>query len=87
MITTQINIEETDTFGGEANYCWVNRKSYDFKEGQDVSDLMAVKKAKKLMGWNGVRCKTENYGDEIVLRPYGINRVLFINFHCFGNAS
>lgn len=28
----KVNIEVTDTFGGEANYSWVNRKTYEYDE-------------------------------------------------------
>jgi len=85
MITTQMNIEITDTFNGEANYSWVTRESFNFPEGIDISDLTAIRKAKKLMGWNGLKCKKEDYGDQICLRPSnGASVVMFISFHCFG---
>ena len=67
-------IEVTDTFGGEANYCWVRR--YEFTAN---SYLAAVRKAKGLAGWTGIRCEREEYGDQIVLRPRGICQIMFID--------
>jgi len=40
-------IEVTDTFGGEANYCWVNR----FKVSAS-SILGAIRKVSKETGWS-----------------------------------
>ena len=34
--------EVTDTFGGEANYSWVERGIAPSKEGEDFSDLAAA---------------------------------------------
>jgi len=72
-----IKVELTDTFGGEANYSWVNR--FEIKD-EGLTDLQLVRKAKKLAGLNGVRCKKYEYGDLIELKPYGINVVLFITW-------
>ena len=71
MIQTDIHYEITDTYGGEANY----------------SDLAAVRRVKKHAGWENLRCKREDYGDTIVLRPYGQCIVMFINFYSHGSAS
>ena len=84
---TVIQYEVTDTFCGEANYSWVKRGTIDTKEGEEFSDLAAVRRVKKAIGWNGVKCRTETYGDDITLRPIGVNQVCFITFHTFGNAS
>ena len=70
-------IEITDTFCGESNYSWVRRYEFTAK-----SDLAAVRKAKNLAGWNGLRCEREDYGDQIVLRPRGICQIMFID--CVG---
>lgn len=86
MITTNILFEVTDTFGGEANYSWVKRGTIECKEGEDYSDLAAVRRVKKAIGWNGVRCITESDGNSITLRPIGINQVCFINFLSFGRC-
>lgn len=87
MITTNIQYEVTDTYGGEANYAWVKRGKVECKEGEDYSDLAAVRRVKKAIGWNGLRCKVENYGYYIALRPVGVYQVCFISFHSFGSAS
>ena len=70
-------IEFTDTFGGESNYSWVRWYEFTAK-----SDLAAVRKAKDLAGWTGIRCEREEYGDQIVLRPRGICQIMFID--CVG---
>lgn len=86
-ITTNIQYEVTDTFGGEANYSWVRRGTIECGEGEDYSDLAAVRRVKKAIGWNGGLCNVERDGDSITLRPIGINQVCFITFHSFGRAS
>jgi hypothetical protein len=70
-------VEVTDTFGGEANYCWVNRYPITDRP-KGWSDLALVREAKRLAGWSGLRCRTENYGDMIELRPFGMCQVMFI---------
>ena len=87
MITTNIIYEVTDTFGGEEKYSWVKRGTVECKEGEDYSDIAAIRRVKKAIGWNGVRCTVENDGDGITLRPVGVCQVCFINFHSFGSAS
>jgi len=67
--------EMTDTFGGEANYCWVDRTA-----GKKRSELAVVREVKKAFGITGLRCAREDYMDSIVLRPYGMNIIVFINF-------
>lgn len=86
-IQTDIYIEVTDTFGGEANYAWFKRYKVECKQGENYSDIAAIRRAKKEAGWNGLRCKVSKYGDMIELRPYGQCIVMFITFHSFGNAS
>ena len=81
------DIEYTDTFGGESNYCWVRRGSvmvpelahYDAKANRRQM-VQVVRKAKALMGLTGVKCRREEYGDLIALYPRGSCTVLFINF-------
>ena len=87
MIQTNIQWEITDTFAGEANYSWVKRGKIETKPGEDFSDLAAVRRVKKDAGWENVPCKRENWGDMIVLRPYGQCVIMFISFHSFGSAS
>jgi len=73
-----MNIEITDTFGGQTNYSWVTR--YEVETPAGLSDRAIVRRAKREAGWTGVRCEKENYGDTIELRPYGVCQVMFITF-------
>lgn len=75
-----IHFEHTDTFGGEANYCWVRR--HTLPEG-DYTDRQLVRAAKRFAGFTGLRCEVENYGDMIRITPTGRGRILqtvFITF-------
>jgi hypothetical protein len=69
-------VEVTDTFGGEANYSWVDR--YSFESNENSSDRAIMRKAKALAGLSGVRGRTYNHGDMMEFRPYGANIVMFV---------
>jgi hypothetical protein len=71
-------VEVTDTFGGEANYSWVNRFEVDYLKTN--SALAIVRAAKKAAGWAGMRCRTSNMGDVIEVRPVGKNHPLWVMF-------
>jgi hypothetical protein len=71
-------IEYTDTYGGEANYCWVKRES--FEGGDSIPEHMVIRKLKRLIGLTGVNCKKESYGEMIKLTPRNSNTVAFITF-------
>lgn len=73
-----IKIEKTDTFGGEANYSWVERYELDPVDGE--TDLQLIRRVKKLIGWTGVKCSKSNFGDMIELRPKKFLNVCFITF-------
>ena len=75
----KVNLEITDTFSGEANYSWVNRKTYEFDKETAPSKLAIVRLVKKFAGLTGVRCEVENYGDQIVIRPVNQCIVCFVN--------
>ncbi len=68
--------ELTDTFGGEANYSWVRRETFDVPVG--ASDRSVVIAAKKALGLTGCRCQTTHHGDLIELRPSGSLTVAFV---------
>jgi len=70
-------VEYTDTFGGEANYSWIDRHSFD---PAGMSDLSIVRKAKKLVGLNGIRGRGAWIGEMYEFRPYGLCTILFITF-------
>lgn len=73
-----IKIEVTDTFGGEANYRWVNRYELDLIEGE--SELKMMRRIKKVIGYNGVKCKKTDFGDMIKLKPRDFCTIIFITF-------
>lgn len=68
-------LELTDTFAGEANYSWVKRGQ--LAASADMSRLAIVRRAKKWAGLSGVRCRVNDYGDAIDIRPHGLCIVLF----------
>ena len=70
-------VEYTDTFGGEANYCWVQRDSFTMDD--TASRTAILRKAKSLMGLSGVKGRLDDYGDSYAFRPYGSCTVLFVN--------
>lgn len=73
---TTYNIEVTDTFGHEPNYAWVRR--YELTVPDGTSWGAVVRRAKRLIGWSGVRCTRVDYGDMTELRPVGECMVCFI---------
>ena len=58
----QCTIELTDTFGGEANYSWVQRHSFDI---DGLTDSQIERKGRALVGLTGVRTNRQDYGDMI----------------------
>lgn len=86
--------EYTDTFGGEANYCWVRRAAIDMPElthyGYDGSTNYAkanrtyqrelAKKAKAALGLTGARGVSYWHGDTWEFRPYRSATVVFATF-------
>jgi len=94
-MSNRYDVEYTDTFGGDANYSWVERHTVTMPElthyGYDGSTKYAkanrvfqrelVKAAKAKVGLTNVRGQTVNYGDTIEFRPYRMCTVMFINWH------
>ena len=88
------NVEYTDTFAGEANYCWVKRAVVDMPElthyGYDGSTNYSaankvycrelMRKAKAAMGLTGARGVTYHHGDMSEFLPYGAATVMFITW-------
>jgi len=72
----KIAYEHTDTFSGEANYCWVNRGTVDVPE--NASDRLVMRRVKKALGLSGVRGRVDNYGEQVAFYPYGVCHVVFI---------
>lgn len=73
-----IQIEYTDTFGGEANYAWVRR--FNLTMPNTVPDRTIKRIAKQLCDISGARGRWEDFGDTMRFKPYGSNTVLFITF-------
>ena len=77
-------IEVTDTFGGEANYCWVRRgKHYPRIGASKLSERRAVIAAvRSIAGWpTSVRVSCEPCGDGYELRPLnGACEVAFVTW-------
>lgn len=89
----RFDVEYTNTFGGEANYCWVQRATVDMPElthyGYDggtnsakanrVFDRELMRKAKAAVGLTGVRGERADLGDTLEFRPYRSATVLFVS--------
>lgn len=74
-----VDLELTDTFGGEANYSWVRRECM-LLPGKDT-DRARVRFAKQWAGWTGIPCEVQKIPDSrdtIAIRPEGICQVLFV---------
>lgn len=100
MAYQQFDVEFTDTFGGEANYCWVKRARvsvpelthYGYTGSTDGSYHKAnrlqqrelMRKAKAAVGLTGVRGRLSSYGDMLDFRPYRSATVMFITWHDSG---
>ena len=65
--------EMTDTFAGEANYCWVERGTVEA-----INLQSAARKARRELGWTGIRGDTSDFGDMLEWRPRAACVVLFI---------
>jgi hypothetical protein len=59
------SVEMTDTFGGDANYCWVRRAIIDAPT--DATSQTLIRRAKKALGLAPCRHRTQDYGDLIRL--------------------
>lgn len=71
----QFQIEMTDTFNGEANYCWLRRATIDAPA--DASSQTLIRRAKKVLSIKG-RHRTSDFGDLIRLDMVGACICLFI---------
>ena len=71
------DIEVTDTFGGEANYCWVERSK--LRVPDDISDLALVRRIKSAAGYSGIRGRATVIGDSVEIRFPDRCVVIFAN--------
>lgn len=69
-------VEYTDTYNGEANYSWVRRA--EFAAPPNCPNLTLIKRAKHLMGLEGLRGRTESLGYGLRYQPSNSGTVLFI---------
>jgi len=78
-MNTKAMIEVTDTFGGEANYCWVKRGTT-----RAMSRRGITRAVKRIAGWDGwCRVRVTSYGDMYEIRPTltsGVCQVAFVTF-------
>lgn len=88
------DVEYTDTFAGEANYCWVQRHKvtmpelthygYDghsgYAKANKVFQRELMRKAKAACGLTDQRGTVSNYGDTTEFRPYKACTVMFITW-------
>ena len=86
-------VELTDTFGGEANYCWVRRARIESPDWDTFKDWdgngrreprayqrTVMRRAKAAVGLSGVRGRTSRCGDGYEFRPYGLLQVMFVTW-------
>ena len=74
--TRTIRTEYTDTFGGDANYSWVQRASFEVTD--NAPESVVIRRAKKEHGLNGVPCRKATFGELIALYPRNSCTVLFV---------
>jgi hypothetical protein len=94
MAHATFEYEYTDTFGGEANYCWVKRGKasvpelthygYDGRNGYAKADKAQsrelVRLVKAELGLTGHPCARVDCGHMLELRPRNSATVIFINY-------
>jgi hypothetical protein len=70
------NYEMTDTYGGEANYCWVKRGTVNAKSFRG-----AVRAAKRAVGWLPRRHRvTMHCGDMVRIDAKGAPVCMFLTW-------
>jgi hypothetical protein len=78
MTAIRFDVEYTDTFGGEANYCWVRRATIEVP--REASQALIMRRAKAAMGLSGDSGRTESEGDGYRFVPYHSCTVLFVTY-------
>lgn len=69
------DLEVTDTFGGQANYCWVDRCTIHAK-----SDRTVIRELKRMMGITGEHADVSDFGETYEVRPTGRNAPCIVGF-------
>ena len=72
-------VEYTDTFGGEANYCWVDRYIIDLPD--NATEKQICRAVKKVAGLSGVRGVWDVYCEVYTFRPYRSCTLLFATYY------
>lgn len=75
----RIKLEYTDTFGGEANYSYVDRQILDISDAE-ASERRIKYLAKGCFGLTGIQGTWTNYGNMLEFKPRGMCVVLFVVF-------
>jgi len=70
-------VEVTDAFSGEANYCWVRR--YELPGTCDTR-LKRVRAAKRLAGYSGARATVSDYGGDLRIDLRDAAIVIFVSW-------
>lgn len=77
------NIEVTDTYAGNANYCWVRRYSIENKwnhlNGKSLQREV-IKAVKNKIGWTGIRCEVYGDCDHYTIHPRNMCQVCFVDW-------
>lgn len=76
-MTVEWDCEYTDTFGREANYSWVRRKTIVCESGLDRVQL--VRRIKAALSISGMRGVSMWHGDMWEFRPHNSCTVAFAN--------
>lgn len=76
MKTLKFQAEITDLFGGEANYSWVRRATFDAPE--NASDRTLQCRARKALDIQHTPGRWTQLGDVLEFRPYGWHVVVFV---------
>ncbi len=72
------DVTHTDTFGGEANYSWINRSQIITHES--LTRVGIIRRAKAELGWSGLRCDVQFEGDGYTIHPRGLCQVAFVSW-------
>ncbi len=75
-MTLKIDIEYTDTCCGQAKYSWVRRATLELPDG--LTDASIMRQAKKSMGIDCLRGRTNAYGDCWEFMPQDHATVMFV---------
>jgi hypothetical protein len=67
----------TDTFGGEANYCWV--REANVRVQWPYNNSVVIRRCKAALGIKD-RHRVEDYGCDLTLRFRNSNTIAFITF-------